>query len=642
MGVIMDLLTIILVLVYLLVTGYLGYLGYRQTRTAADYMVAGRNAHPVIMALSYGATFISTSAIVGFGGVAANMGMGLLWLTFLNIFVGIFVAFVFLGNPTRRMGHHLDAHTFPEFIGRRFDSKFLHIFSALVIFCFMPLYAMAVIVGGAEFLGTVFMIRYEIALYIFAVIVAAYVIAGGLKGVMLTDALQGAIMLVGMIVLLVFTYAMLGGVTPAHAALTDLNPQVPKFLAAIGHQGWTSMPKFGWAAPGTPMPGAVGYHMWWIMVTTIVMGVGIGVLAQPQLIVRFMTVQSKQSLNRAVVTGGIFILFMTGVAFTVGALSNVYFAQHEKIACKVVGDNVLMDPGADGKAKLTLLAADAPEAIKARAKSFISYRLPDESEDQPLHYVLRAKDALITRGAAGENDEIQPRLIAVMRTVSVGTTLQGNTDVIIPNYVSSAMPKWFGVVFLLTLLSAAMSTLSSQFHTMGTAIGRDVLGQFTKDHSKTVLFTRLGIIIGIIAAIVAGKMVRGNIIALATAIFFGLCAASFLPTFVAGLFWKRMTRAAAIASLLAGFLTSTFWSVFINAKTAAGLGICKALFGKDHLVPSTWSITWTVVDPLIVSLPLAALVAVSVALLTRPMERDFVAYCYGGPEPAKYRAWFSR
>ncbi len=32
------------------------------------------------MALSYGATFISASAIVGFGGVAATFGMGIQWL----------------------------------------------------------------------------------------------------------------------------------------------------------------------------------------------------------------------------------------------------------------------------------------------------------------------------------------------------------------------------------------------------------------------------------------------------------------------------------------------------------------------------------------------------------------------------------
>ncbi len=48
---------IIVILVYLLVIGYLGWLGYRGTRTAADYLLAGRSAHPVVMALSYGATF---------------------------------------------------------------------------------------------------------------------------------------------------------------------------------------------------------------------------------------------------------------------------------------------------------------------------------------------------------------------------------------------------------------------------------------------------------------------------------------------------------------------------------------------------------------------------------------------------------
>ena len=152
----MDIFTFVILLVYLLAIGYLGYQGYIQTKTASDYLVAGRNANPVVMALSYGATFISTSAIVGFGGVAANFGMGTLWLTVLNISVGIFVAFVALGNPTRRMGHHLDAHTFPELMGKRYNSRLIQVVCALIIFCFMPLYAMAVIIGGAEFIGPIF------------------------------------------------------------------------------------------------------------------------------------------------------------------------------------------------------------------------------------------------------------------------------------------------------------------------------------------------------------------------------------------------------------------------------------------------------------------------------------------------------
>ncbi len=174
------------------------------------------------MAVSYGATFISTSAIVGFGGMAALYGMGLLWLVFLNIFVGIFIAFILFGNRTRLMGYHLDAHTFPEFLGKRYQSKFIQVFSGATIFTGMSLYAAAVLIGGARFIEINMQLPYLAALWIFTVIIAAYVIAGGLKGVLYTDALQGTIMFLGMLILLIYAYTSLGGVVEAHQALTDL------------------------------------------------------------------------------------------------------------------------------------------------------------------------------------------------------------------------------------------------------------------------------------------------------------------------------------------------------------------------------------------------------------------------------------
>lgn len=102
--------------------------GLEANQNCDDYMVAGRETHLFVMALSYGATFISTAAIVGFffgGGTAGVYGMGLLWLTFLNILVGIFIVFVFFGKRTRKMGHNLGALTFPEFLSKRFDSRFI-------------------------------------------------------------------------------------------------------------------------------------------------------------------------------------------------------------------------------------------------------------------------------------------------------------------------------------------------------------------------------------------------------------------------------------------------------------------------------------------------------------------------------------
>ncbi|MCS3924954.1 Na+/proline symporter, partial [Methanosalsum natronophilum] len=47
----------IVMLIYLMVIFYLSWLGYQRTSKDSDYMVAGRNIHPFILALSYGATF---------------------------------------------------------------------------------------------------------------------------------------------------------------------------------------------------------------------------------------------------------------------------------------------------------------------------------------------------------------------------------------------------------------------------------------------------------------------------------------------------------------------------------------------------------------------------------------------------------
>jgi SSS family solute:Na+ symporter len=303
------------IICYIATVSFLGYKGYVNTKTNIDYMVGGRNAHPYVMAMSYGAAFISTSAIVGFGGSAALFGMSLLWLTVCNVFVGIFIAFVFYGKKTRKMGLNLDAHTFPELLGRRLDSVFVQKFAGIVIFIFMPLYAAAVLIGASRIIEGLLGIPYIYAVSIFTVLVAAYVIMGGLKGVMYTDALQGSLMLFGMIFLLVMIYVKLGGVYSGHTALTALSKMVPESLAAIGHSGWTASP-------------SAGSPLWWIVYSSLVLCVGIGVLAQPQLVVRYMTVKSGRELNRAIGIGGIFILVTVGTAFIVGSLSNVYFMEN--------------------------------------------------------------------------------------------------------------------------------------------------------------------------------------------------------------------------------------------------------------------------------------------------------------------------
>ena len=77
----------------------------------------------------------------------------------------------------------------------------------------------------------------------FTLIVAAYVITGGIKGVLYTDALQAVIMFACMLFLLFWFYHIMDmGFIEANQKLTDIAPMVPERFKALGHQGWTAMP----------------------------------------------------------------------------------------------------------------------------------------------------------------------------------------------------------------------------------------------------------------------------------------------------------------------------------------------------------------------------------------------------------------
>ena len=530
-------LLIFLVVLYFGATFALAWYGFRKTKNASDYMIAGRKTHPLVMAISYGATFISTSAIIGFGGVAAAYGMSLLWLAFLNILVGIIIAFLIFGPKMRKMGKKLRAATFPEFIGKRFESRGLQSWVGLFIAVLMPLYAASVLIGSARFLETTLGVNYSAALIVFTVIVAAYVIVGGLLSVLYTDAFQGGIMFLGMAFLLVLTYIKLGGVTEAHIALTNMAPLVPDSLRAIGHQGWTMMPAFG-------------SQLWWTVISSLTLGVGIGIIAQPQLAVRFMTVKDNKTLKRAVLAGGPFIFMMAGVAYIVGSLSNVYFFNEVgQIALDVAG---------------------------------------------------------------------------------------GNIDSIIPAYINSAMPEIFIIIFLLSLLSAAMSTAASQVHTMGTSVGYDLIqhGLLKGKSNRTILFTRIGMVITVIASVILAFILPPSIIARATAVFMGICTAALLPMYAGGLFWKKMTKAGAYVSFFVGTIVSIFWYVFVHASEAIPLDICVRIFG----VPTLLTGTWMYVNPILIATPLAILAAIAVSLMTQPPAEKFVCDLFSESEEAEASA----
>lgn len=188
------------------------------------------------------------------------------------------------------------------------------------------------------------------------------------------------------------------------------------------------------------------------------------------------------------------------------------------------------------------------------------------------------------------------------------------------------MPKWFAFVFLFALISAAMSTLSSQFHTMGTAVGRDFFEQITKKDYDSVTVTRLGVVVMIIFSVTLAYAFDDEpaIIARSTAIFFALCASVFLPSFIGGLFFRGITKAGAISSMIVGLVVSSFWLLFVHFKEAKSLGLAKIIFGKDSLLSGDIIF----VDALVIALPFSIITAIVVSMMTKKMDKKHLDRCF--------------
>jgi SSS family solute:Na+ symporter len=217
-------------------------------------------------------------------------------------------------------------------------------------------------------------------------------------------------------------------------------------------------------------------------------------------------------------------------------------------------------------------------------------------------------------------------------------------DFIIPNYVFDVFSGFsfgdvFVCIFLLSLLSAAISTLSALMHTIGAAGGHDLYtllrnrngtrklprvnlgGWYTELKNRTaekgedyrsLSVNRIVTAIVMVLVVVYCYLMPNDIIAKATSLFMGITAAALLPLMAYGLYAKRPKKWPAILSVSVGTAAYLIWALFINQSSSIFLPICKWVTGNPVLFMNS---TVKYVDALIVALPLSLLTLAIVYLV---------------------------
>ena len=196
----------VLLAIFVVFMAAIGIYTSKRSRTMEGFLLGGRNIGPWISAFAYGTSYFSAVIFIGYAGKTGwTVGIAGIWIGIFNALVGCLLAWFLLAKRTRLMSHHLKASTMPEFFAGRYNSKAMKIYAAIIIFVFLVPYSASVYKGLGYMFSQIFPIFGEngntVCMLIIAVLTAVYLVLGGYVAAVVTDFVQGIIMLVGVVVM---------------------------------------------------------------------------------------------------------------------------------------------------------------------------------------------------------------------------------------------------------------------------------------------------------------------------------------------------------------------------------------------------------------------------------------------------------
>ena len=260
----------------------------------SEYYVGNRSMTGFVLAMTTASTYASASSFIGGPGAAYKYGLGWVLLAMIQV-PAVWLALGALGKKFALLSRETNALTINDLLLYRYKNKYL-VWIACVALLIAFFAAMTVqFIGGARLLETTIGIPYTQALLIFALTVGIYTFIGGFRAVVLTDTIQGTVMILGTIVLLIGVIYQVGGVESAVTKLTEIDPSL------VSPYGPNEMLDFQFMAS------------FWILVC-------FGVVGLPHTAVRCMAFKDSKALHNGMLIGTIVLTIIMFGMHLAGAL----------------------------------------------------------------------------------------------------------------------------------------------------------------------------------------------------------------------------------------------------------------------------------------------------------------------------------
>ena len=467
-----QLFTIIALSLYAAIMAFFGIISYGKSKTLDGFLIGGRNIGAWMTAFSYGTAYFSAVVFVGYAGQHGwNIGIGAVWIGIGNALLGCLPSWLLLANRTRKMTKKLGARTMPDYFEKRYASKGMKIFAAIIIFVFLVPYSAAVYKGLGSLFGAIFPgVETWVWMLIIACLTAFYLVVGGYVATAHTDLVQGIVMLVGVVCLVaaVLGNDNVGGITGLIENLRTFEPVTE-----------------GDTVTGSQLSNIFGGSAFRFLCFNIML-TSFGTWGLPQMIGKFYAIKDTAAIKRGTVISTIFCLVIGVGAYLVGSTSRL------------------------------ILGGTLPEG--------------------------------------GVDSVIPTLLIEVLGNGTLGLILLA--------------------VIMVLLLSASMSTLEAVVLTSASAVAVDLIPAVKKkaiDPERHMLLTRGFCLLFVLCSFIFATQNIPIIVSLMS-FSWGVVSGCFIGPYIWGLFSKKITKAGAVAGMIAGLLTvggSTLYITLTESFSAA-------------------------------------------------------------------------
>lgn len=505
---------------------YIGIAIWSRAGSTDDFYVAGHDVHPTINGMATAADWMSAASFLSMAGLIAFMGYG--GSVYLMGWTGGYVLLALLLAPFLR---EFGKFTVPDFVGDRYYSTTARVIAVicalLVSFTYIAGQMKGVGVAFSGFLG----IDYSLGIVIGMVIVFFYAVLGGMKGITYTQVAQYVVLIFAYTVPAIFLSIIITGhPVPQVGFISDvvgedisMLQKLNDTLTNLGFMEYTDTDKTKldvFAITGALMFGTAGL---------------------PHVIIRFFTVPNAKTARVSAGWALVFIAVLYTTAPAVAAFARLNFIESVNEATYITNEE-------DYATRVTEIEAEGGKPVPAWYKDWERTGL--------LTFEDKNGDGIMQNRGKNSPDGIE-------------NELEPNRDIfVLANPQIANLPGWVIGLVVAGGLAAALSTAAGLLMVISSAISHDLCRRtFFRgmNDASELRVARISAAGAVLAAGLLGIFASQlGFVAQVVAFAFGLAAASLFPVIFLGIFWKRMNKEGAIASMLFGLITTFAYIYFFK------------------------------------------------------------------------------